>query len=300
MSELDHYQYTIAPDKVGSSWPFDTFEKEHGKYHVVGVDSKRGTLVYGIFEDADNKQIITCVSDIVKKYNKEEFEINKHNLVVIVLDSGLYCVCKKWEDVNLDENDNEQYNNLSNTSTSAIRLYNLLQQHPIDSSKIQEIYHEKSKEIIEKGIKEIREDNKKSAELAAKMPDITLEEIDFNKCATLIENETEPTASHYIAVLVDMIIVVAIGIYVYNRHLINKEEDMALFILACCFLAIIDWFYPYYETSIYIDHNSFFARGCIRPIIGVFGILFFPLFIHYWLYKGIKTILLLFRNQDDE
>ena len=42
-------------------------------------------------------------------------------------------------------------------------------------------------------------------------------------------------------------------------------------------------------TFVKIDHDGCFAQGCIHPIIGVFGILFFPLFIHYWMYKGIKA-----------
>ena len=103
------------------------------------------------------------------------------------------------------------------------------------------------------------------------------------------KKNTKPTPSHYQAVVVDMLIAIVIGFYVYNSGMILLEQNRDLFLGMCLFLAIVSWGYPYFETSVKIDNDKCFEQGCIHPIIGVFGVLFFPLFIHYWLYKGIKA-----------
>ena len=75
-------KYTIATDAVGTTWPFEEFVRMHGEYGAVVVaDSKRGLIEYGIFEDVNNNQTITCISNVVKKYSGEEFEKNKPNRV---------------------------------------------------------------------------------------------------------------------------------------------------------------------------------------------------------------------------
>ena len=102
-SDLNNLRYSIASETIGTTWSFDDFVRLHGDYEsVVVADSKRGMLEYGIFEDANNNQTIVCVSNVIKKYSYEDFEKKKHNFEVVVLESGLYCVCEKWEDVNLN------------------------------------------------------------------------------------------------------------------------------------------------------------------------------------------------------
>ena len=107
-------KYTIATDAVGTTWPFEEFVRMHGEYGAVVVaDSKRGLIEYGIFEDVNNNQTITCISNVVKKYSGEEFEKNKPNLEVVVLESGMYCVCSKWENMIFNATDKKTIESLS-------------------------------------------------------------------------------------------------------------------------------------------------------------------------------------------
>ena len=111
-------KYTIATDAVGTTWPFEEFVLMHGEYGAVVVaDSKLGLIEYGIFEDVNNNQTITCISNVVKKYSGEEFEKNKSNLEVVVLESGMYCVCTKWEDVAIFEQINKSWSLLEFAKT---------------------------------------------------------------------------------------------------------------------------------------------------------------------------------------
>ena len=110
-SDLNNLRYSIASETIGTTWSFDDFVRLHGDYEsVVVADSKRGMLEYGIFEDTNNNQTIVCVSNVIKKYSYEDFEKKKHNFEVVVLESGLYCVCEKWEDVNLNERPKNSWN----------------------------------------------------------------------------------------------------------------------------------------------------------------------------------------------
>lgn len=96
--DLNSLKYTIASEPVGTTWPFEDFVRMHGEYDaLVMADSKNGVLEYGIFGKSD-KQIVVCVSDVVKKYSGEEFEKNRQNLEVVVLDSGMYLIRKMQED----------------------------------------------------------------------------------------------------------------------------------------------------------------------------------------------------------
>lgn len=110
-SDLNNLRYSIASETIGTTWSFDDFVRLHGDYEsVVVADSKRGMLEYGIFEDTNNNQTIVCVSNVIKKYSYEDFEKKKHNFEVVVLESGLYCVCEKWEEVNLNERPKNSWN----------------------------------------------------------------------------------------------------------------------------------------------------------------------------------------------
>lgn len=115
--DLNSLKYTIASEPVGTTWPFEDFVRMHGEYDaLVMVDSKNGVLEYGLFGKSD-KQIVVCVSDVVKKYSREEFEKNRQNLEVVVLDSGMYCVCPKWKDIPLYEEINKSWSLLEFAKT---------------------------------------------------------------------------------------------------------------------------------------------------------------------------------------
>ena len=117
-SDLNNLRYSIASETIGTTWSFDDFVRLHGDYEfVVVADSKRGMLEYGIFEDTNNNQTIVCISNVIKKYSYEDFEKKKHNFEVVVLESGLYCVCEKWEDVNLNERPKNSWNLLEFAKT---------------------------------------------------------------------------------------------------------------------------------------------------------------------------------------
>lgn len=115
--DLNSLKYTIASEPVGTTWPFEDFVRMHGEYDaLVIVDSKNGVLEYGLFGKSD-KQIVVCVSDVVKKYSREDFEKNRQNLEVVVLDSGMFCVCPKWKDVPLYEEINKSWSLLEFAKT---------------------------------------------------------------------------------------------------------------------------------------------------------------------------------------
>ena len=264
-------EYTRAIETVGTTWSLDDFVRKHGEYEAVVVaDSKKGMLEYGIFCDANGKQIVACISDVVKKYSAEEFEQNRPNLEVVVLDSGLYCVCKRWEDVNLDRSPEliDAPKEIHRPSRREERKPNWLN------------LNEMKKEAV-RPYEAIRTSTEVQARTASTRKRKTV-------CPPI---ETKPTSSYYLAVVIDMVIAIAVGISVYNSNMIHLEQDRMLFLVMCCVLAIVDWGYPYFDTSVKIDNDGCFEQGCIHPIIGVFGVLFFPLFIHYWMYKGIKTFI---------
>ena len=206
--DFKNLRYSSAPEPVGTVWAFEDIVRMHGEYgSVVVADSKRGMLEYGIFENADGKHIVACVSDVVKKYSAEEFEKNQSNLEVVVLDSGLYCVCKRWEDVNLDRNSelidvpktthhpsrrNEKkpnWLNLNEIKREAVKPYDAIR----TPTEIKEWPTTTSKK------KKVRQ-----------------------------PKDSKPTPSHYIAVVIDMVIAIVIGVCVYNSNMIHLEQD------GCC------------------------------------------------------------------
>lgn len=94
--------YSIAKEPIGTEWPFVDFLKIYQKWGIiVAADSKKGLLYYGIFEDTNNNSIVTCVSHVVRNYSEKAMNNSKNNLIVRVMNSHRYCLCTKWEDVNL-------------------------------------------------------------------------------------------------------------------------------------------------------------------------------------------------------
>ena len=371
--DLNSLKYTIASEPVGTTWPFEDFVRMHGEYDVlVIVDSKNGVLEYGLFGKSD-KQIVVCVSDVVKKYSREDFEKNRQNLEVVVLDSGMYCVCPKWKDIPLYEEINKswsllefakthgkmQVGDFKDKETGAIFKACVFTM-PSDGTRTFVAFSTRLGELTPKEIAAqkddlyvaqlksgnyslykkkkndwedvVLDDSKRSvmseheARPAIDMPKEThqssrrddkkvnwlnLNEIkkeavapyaslttytQIQKSSTSTRSrknvrhlkETKPTSIHYVAAFIAMLIVIALGISAYISDMIHLEQDRILFLVMSCILSIAAWSYPYFETSVKIDNDGCFEQGCIHPIIGVFSIFLFPLFIHYWLYKGIR------------
>ena len=296
--------YTIATEAIGTIWSFEDFVRMHGEYEsVVVADSKRGMLEYGIFEDANNNMIVTCVSNVVKKYSNEEFENNKANLEIVVLESGLYCVCSKWEDVNLsdqpknswnllefakahgkmqvgdfkDKNTGEVFKACIFTKTDGTRTFvafaaamGELTPQQIAAMKNELIVVQlesgnyslckkraNSWDDVDLGNDEQNCSNKHVKSQATDVPKLTgqpsakeekratwlnlgdmkretLEPYDSIRTSTEIKEwptstnkgkvvrppkETKPTSSHYVAVVIDMVIAIAVGICVYNSSI---------------------------------------------------------------------------------
>lgn len=116
------------------------------------------------------------------------------------------------------------------------------------------------------------------------------------RVGSLQKRSNKPSSSHYQAALIAMLIAIALGLYIYNSNFVRLDQDRTLFSCVCFVLAIIVWGYPYFDTSVTVDNDGCFEQGCIHPIIGVFGLLLLPLFLHYWLYKGIKACIVLIKS----
>ena len=376
ISDLNSLRYSVASENVGTTWPFEDFVRMYGDYEgIVMADSRRGLLEYGVFGDANGNHIVACVSNVVKKYSDEEFEKNKPNLVVVVLESKMYCVCSKWEDVNLSNNlmktwgllefarehgkmqvgefkdkntgdvfkaciftkpdgtrtfvafasamgeltpqqiaamkDELQVVQLESGSYSLCKVKkdpwadvvldeddneenSSCDNEVVPNSSVQKEVHlpstkdEKGKNWL--NLNEMKKEVVKPYDSIKTSTEIQERQIPTRKSKIVRQQkETKPTSLHYLAVAIDMVIAIAVGICVYNSNMIHLEQDRMLFLVTCCALAVVAWGYPYFDTSVKIDNDGCFAQGCIHPIIGVFGVLFFPLFIHYWIYKGIKA-----------
>jgi hypothetical protein len=372
--DLNSLKYTIASEPVGTTWPFEDFVRMHGEYDaLVMADSRNGVLEYGIFGKSD-KQIVVCVSDVVKKYSEEEFEKNRQNLEVVVLDSGMYCVCPKWKDIPLYEEINKswsllefakahgkmQVGDFKDRKTGAIFKACVFTM-PSDGTRTFVAFSSSLGELTPKEITAqkdelyvaqlksgnyslykkknndwedvVLDDSKRSGmskleeHSAIDVPKETLQSsrrngqkdnwMNLNEIkkeavspyaslttfAEIQESSTQPrrkknvhppkgtkpSSIHYQAAFLAMLIAVVLGISGFCSNMIRLEQDRVLFLVMCCILSIAAWGYPYFETSVKVDNDGCFEQGCIHPIIGIFGILFFPLFIHYWLYKGIKA-----------
>jgi hypothetical protein len=230
----------------------------------------------------DGTHTFVAFSTKLGELTPKEIAMQKDELYVVQLESGNYSLCKKrtynWENVVWDD-DEQSVSNEHEVNPTIDML-----KGPRQSSKRDE------KRVNWMNLNEIEK------EAVAPYASLTTS-TEIKKWPTSRSNgkidrlpkETKPTSSHYHAVAIDMVIAIVAGISVYNSNMIHLEQDRMLFLVMCGVLAVVAWGYPYFDTSVKIDHDGCFAQGCIHPIIGVFGILFFPLFIHYWMYKGIKA-----------
>jgi hypothetical protein len=212
----------------------------------------------------------------------KEIAMQKDELYVVQLESGNYSLCKKrtynWENVVWDD-DEQSVSNEHEVNPTIDML-----KEPRQSSKRDE------KRVNWMNLNEIK---KEAVSPYASLT--TFAEIQESSTQPRRKKNvhppkgTKPSSIHYQAAFLAMLIAVVLGISGFCSNMIRLEQDRVLFLVMCCILSIAAWGYPYFETSVKVDNDGCFEQGCIHPIIGIFGILFFPLFIHYWLYKGIKA-----------
>lgn len=91
---------TVTSQKgYDKSWTLMDFARQHGKMKVHHDDD--GLLDICIFTNADGVETTAYVAAPIKRYSVEDIQREKEELSVITLDSGAYCLCKKWEVVRL-------------------------------------------------------------------------------------------------------------------------------------------------------------------------------------------------------
>ena len=78
-----------------NTWTLEEFSKAHGKMQLLDV--------FGRCQFVGAKTITTVyMSKETRNYTKQQIEQEKDNLFIKRFeDSGNYCLCKKWEDVEL-------------------------------------------------------------------------------------------------------------------------------------------------------------------------------------------------------
>ena len=271
--------------KIINVWSLLEFAKAHGKMQVGEFkDKETGAIFKACIFTSPNDGTHTFVAFSTKlgELTPKEIAMQKDELYVVQLESGNYSLCKKrtynWENVVWDDDEQSVSNEHEVNPTIDTP------KEPCQSSKRDE------KRVNWMNLNEIKKEV--VAPYASLTTSTEIKEWPTSRSNGKIDRlpkETKPTSSHYHAVAIDMVIAIVAGISVYNSNMIHLEQDRMLFLVMCGVLAVVAWGYPYFDTSVKIDHDGCFAQGCIHPIIGVFGILFFPLFIHYWMYKGIKA-----------
>lgn len=90
---------TVPITKENESWTLMDFARQHGRMKVHR--NSDGLLDICTFTDNDNKVTKAYIALYIKNYNVEDIQREKNELSIITLSSGAYCLCKKWETVNL-------------------------------------------------------------------------------------------------------------------------------------------------------------------------------------------------------
>lgn len=90
---------TVSPLGKGNSWSLIEFAKQHGNMRIYR--NEEGFLYLCVFTNADGKVTRAGVDWNLRFYGAVEIQNEKEDLVIITLDSGKYCLCKKQEDVEL-------------------------------------------------------------------------------------------------------------------------------------------------------------------------------------------------------
>lgn len=81
------------------SWSLLEFAKEHGRMKVHR--NNHGLLDMCAFVNDDGLETKVYVAKPLKDYSVEDIQKEEDELSIITLNSGVYCLCKKWEDVKL-------------------------------------------------------------------------------------------------------------------------------------------------------------------------------------------------------
>ena len=269
---------------IKNSWSLLAFAKKHGKMQVGDfVNRETGEEFKAcIFTKPDGTRTFVAFASKMGELTPKQIAEMKNELQVVQLESGNYSLCKNdnndWEDVVLDDSRRSDMSKL--------------EEHPaIDMTKGA---HQSSRKNGKKANwMNLNEIKKEAVSPYASLTTST----EIQESSTFMgkrnnvrpPKETKPSSTHYLAAFIAMLTAIVLGICVFCSDMIRLEQDRGLFLVMCCILSIAAWGYPYFETSIKVDNDGCFEQGCIHPIIGIFGILFFPLFMHYWLYKGIKA-----------
>jgi len=80
----------------GSMWPLVEFAKEHGKLQMQSDNDN----MWCKFRFADGVE--GYVASVLKNYSTEDIKNSKERISIRILESGDYCMCLEWEDINLE------------------------------------------------------------------------------------------------------------------------------------------------------------------------------------------------------
>lgn len=80
----------------GSMWPLVEFAKEHGKLQMQSDNDS----MWCKFRFADGVE--GHVASVLKNYSTEDIKSSKEKISIRILESGTYCMCLEWEDINLE------------------------------------------------------------------------------------------------------------------------------------------------------------------------------------------------------
>lgn len=90
--------------KPGDSWSLVDFARIHGQMKVstaYNATFKKDCLDKCIFTASDGKETLAYIADVVREYTPKMIEENKDKLHIRVLDSGAYCLCENFIEVQL-------------------------------------------------------------------------------------------------------------------------------------------------------------------------------------------------------
>ena len=80
----------------GSMWPLVEFAKEHGKLQMQSDNNS----MWCKFRFTDGVE--GYVASALKNYSTEDIKNSKEKISIRILESGDYCMCLDWEDINLE------------------------------------------------------------------------------------------------------------------------------------------------------------------------------------------------------
>lgn len=88
-------------------WKLIDFAVQHGKMSINVFTSSTGkkTLEKCVFRNEEGTETYVYVAKSLKHLSTEQIQEKKDRLIVRLMPSGKYCLCPKWESVNLFNND---------------------------------------------------------------------------------------------------------------------------------------------------------------------------------------------------